>query len=133
MGQRWAKNVRFVVPARHPLPWRRLLHRGEPESCLLLCPSSASANIFTLKNPRFFLLYSFNFTSTKLSFTLANLLTTANQCSNNKFFLLSFLPFPCLISLLILQNVRKWGISAIFRNIGVNLAFRLHKHMENML
>ena len=55
------------------------------------------------------------------------------SASNSRFFFLNFLPFPCLLFLLILQNISKWGISVIFRNIGVNLAFRLHKHLENTL
>ena len=42
MGQRWAKNVKFAILARHPSPRRRLLHQGEPESCLLLHPSFTS-------------------------------------------------------------------------------------------
>ena len=41
----------------------------------------------------------------------------------------SFSPFFAYFYFLFLQNISKWGISVIFRNIGVNLAFRLQKYM----
>ena len=46
---------------------------------------------------------------------------------------LLFLPSSLLVLLSILAKHKQMGISVIFRNIGVNLAFKLHKHLENML
>ena len=37
----------------------------------------------------------------------------------------------CLIFLLILQNISKWGIGAFLYDIGASLAFMLHKTHEN--
>ena len=76
-----------------------------------------------------------SFIKDKDSFTLANLLAMAKRksSSNSKFFLLSFLPFLCLLFFQCLQNISKLVISVIFKNMGVNLAFRLHRHMKNML
>ena len=45
--------------------------------------------------------------------------------------LLRLFQFLCSIFLQILQSINKWGIRAFLRDIGVNLAFKLHKTHEN--
>ena len=62
MGQRWAKNARFDVSARHPLPGH---HLCEPKSCLLLCPSFASVNLVASANSRGPLALGFGFAAAK--------------------------------------------------------------------
>ena len=45
----------------------------------------------------------------------------------------SFCRLPCLLYFQSLQNSHKRGVSVIFKHKGVNLAFRLHKHLRNTL
>ena len=112
-----------------------LLHLGEPESHLLMHSSFTVAkdNFVTAKgilaatNTRP-LLCSLGLRSGEASFALVSELLQLNN-----FLCTLFLPSLCLIFLLILQNISKWGISVIFKNTGVNLAFRLQKYMQNTL
>ena len=69
----------------------------------------------------------------KASFSLANLLLLANQCIEQQvlpsmLFTLSLFDF-----LSIPAKHNQMGISVIFKNMGVNLAFRLHRHVKNTL
>ena len=74
-----------------------LLRLGEPKTCLLLCPS---------------------FFSTKDAFTLGKPPRLDKAVpSSTSFAFFSFSSFFACFYFLFLQNISKWGISVIFRNL----------------
>ena len=63
--------------------------------------------------------------------SLSLALPRQTSASRHAFISCSFCPLLCLLYFPFLQNISKWGIRVIFKNIGVNLALGLHKYMKN--